>query len=223
MDMADAYPSASILGVDIAATQPPFVPPNCTFEIDDVEEDWPYRRAEFDFVHGRDLMTAVRDWPRLIAQAFTHLKPGGWIQLCSTIPGALSDDNTIPADSGYVESGRLYFDIAERMGAPLDAPKAWAKQMKDAGFENVQDEVYKLPMGAWARSKRLRTVGKMEQIMILDGGFEAYMLRGYTQVLSGRAEDLTAILERAKREVRDPSVHTYVQYWITYARKPFDS
>ncbi|KAJ4409040.1 hypothetical protein N0V91_002855 [Didymella pomorum] len=223
MDMADAYPSASILGVDIAATQPPFVPPNCTFEIDDVEEDWPYRRAEFDFVHGRDLMTAVRDWPRLIAQAFTHLKPGGWIQLCSTIPGALSDDNTIPADSGYVESGRLYFDIAERMGAPLDAPKAWAKQMKDAGFENVRDEVYKLPMGAWARSKRLRTVGKMEQIMILDGGFEAYMLRGYTQVLSGRAEDLTAILERAKREVRDPSVHTYVQYWITYARKPFDS
>jgi trans-aconitate methyltransferase len=121
MDMADAYPSASILGVDIAATQPPFVPPNCTFEIEDVEEDWPYRSAHFDFVHGRDLMTAVRDWPRLMTQAYAHLKPGGWIQLCSTIPGALSDDESIPPDSGYVDSGRLYFEIAERMGAPLDA------------------------------------------------------------------------------------------------------
>ncbi|KAE8862041.1 hypothetical protein PTNB73_07595 [Pyrenophora teres f. teres] len=96
MDMADKYPLANILGVDIAATQPAFVPPNCTFEIDDIEEDWPYRPDHFDFIHGRDLMTAVRDWPRLIQQAYAHLKPGGWIQLASTIPGALSDDNTIP-------------------------------------------------------------------------------------------------------------------------------
>ncbi|CAE7208265.1 hypothetical protein PTNB85_09282 [Pyrenophora teres f. teres] len=220
MDMADKYPLANILGVDIAATQPAFVPPNCTFEIDDIEEDWPYRPDHFDFIHGRDLMTAVRDWPRLIQQAYAHLKPGGWIQLASTIPGALSDDNTIPPNSGYVESGRLYYEIAEKMGAPLDAPRAWNAQMKDAGFVNVTDEVYKLPMGTWPRSKRLRTIGKLEQIMILEGGFEAYMLRGYTQVLGGRAEDLQIVLALAKREVRDPAVHTYVQFHITYAQKP---
>ena len=220
MDMADKYPNTEVIGVDIAATQPPFVPPNCVFEIDDVEEDWPYRPNHFDFVHGRDLMTAVRDWPRLISQAYAHLKPGGWIQLASTIPGALSDDNTIPPNSGYVESGRLYFEIAEKMGAPLDAPRSWAAQMKDAGFTDVQDEVYKLPMGPWPRSKRLRTIGKLEQIMILEGGFEAYMLRGYTQVLGGNADDLQIILALAKREVRDPSIHTYVQFHITYGQKP---
>ncbi|CAO2657158.1 Nn.00g032840.m01.CDS01 [Neocucurbitaria sp. VM-36] len=220
IDMADKYPNAEVIGVDIAATQPPFVPPNCIFEIDDVEEDWPYRPAHFDFIHGRDLMTAVRDWPRLLQQAYTHLKPGGWIQLASTIPGALTDDDSIPPNSGYVESGRLYFEIAAKMGAPLDAPRGWAEQMRNVGFKNVQDEVYKLPMGPWPRSKRLRTVGKLEQIMILEGGFEAYMLRGYTQVLGGRAEDLQIILALAKREVRDPNVHTYVQFHITYGQKP---
>lgn len=111
MDMADKY-QAEILGVDIAATQPPFVPPNCQFEIDDVEEDWPYRPNHFDFIHGRDLMTAVRDWPRLIAQAHTHLKPGGWLQLSCTIPDIHSDDNTLPANSGYKHAGDLYFDMA---------------------------------------------------------------------------------------------------------------
>ncbi|KAH7402917.1 S-adenosyl-L-methionine-dependent methyltransferase [Pyrenochaeta sp. MPI-SDFR-AT-0127] len=220
IDMADKYPNAEVLGVDIAATQPAFVPPNCLFEIDDVEEDWPYRPAHFDFIHGRDLMTAVRDWSRLIEQAYTHLKPGGWIQLASTIPGALTDDDSIPPNSGYVESGRLYAEIAEKMGAPLDAPRSWAEQMRVAGFRNVQDEVFKLPMGPWPRSKRLRTVGRLEQIMILEGGFEAYMLRGYTQVLGRRAEDLQIILALAKREVRDPNVHTYVQFHITYGQKP---
>ncbi|KAF5844117.1 hypothetical protein GGP41_010165 [Bipolaris sorokiniana] len=220
IDMADKYPNAEILGVDIAATQPSFVPPNCLFEIDDVEEDWPYRPAHFDFIHGRDLMTAIRDWPRVIAQAYAHLKPGGWIQLASTIPGPLTDDNTIPENSGYVETARVYFEIAEKMGAPLAAPRDWNAQMKEAGFINVQDEVYKLPMGPWPRSKRLRTVGKLEQIMILEGGFEAYMLRGYTQVLGGKVEDLQIILALAKREVRDPSIHTYVQFHITYGQKP---
>jgi hypothetical protein len=106
------------------------------------------------------------------------------------------------------------------MSAPLDAPLAWVSQMKDASFTNVQDEIYKLPMGPWPRSKRLRTIGKLEQIMILEGVFEAYMLRGYTQVLGGKAEDLQIILALAKREVRDPNVHTYVQFNITYGQKP---
>jgi hypothetical protein len=113
-----------------------------------------------------------------MGQAYNHLKPGGWIQLASTIPGALTDDDSIPPDSGYVESGRLYYEIAEKMGAPLDAPRAWAEQMRAAGFVNLQVVVYKLPMGPWPRSKRLRTVGRLEQIMILEGGFEAYVLRG---------------------------------------------
>ena len=220
MDMADKYPNTEIIGVDIAATQPNFVPPNCMFEIDDVEEDWAYRPAYFDFIHGRDLMTAVRDWPRLIRQSFTHLKPGGWIQLASTIPGARSDDDTIPPNSGYVECGRLYFEMAEKMGAPLDAPRSWAQQMRDAGFTDVEDVVFKLPMGSWPRSKRLRTVGKLEQIMILEGGFEAYMLRGYTQVLGGRPDDLQIILALARREIKDPNVHTYVQFHVTFGRKP---
>jgi SAM-dependent methyltransferase len=220
IDMADKYPNCEVMGVDIAATQPPFVPPNCQFEIDDVEEEWPYRPSHFDFVHGRDLMTAVRDWPRLMEQSYKHIKPGGWIELASTIPDVQTDDNTIPPNSGYVEAARLYFEMAEKMGAPLDGPRQWAEQMRAAGFINVQDVVYKLPMGTWPRSKRLRTVGKLEQIMITDGGFEAYMLRGYTQILGGRPEDLQIILALARREVRDPNVHTYVHFHVTYGQKP---
>lgn len=219
IDMADKFPAAEIIGVDIAATQPSFVPPNCIFEIDDVEEEWAYRTSHFDFIHGRDLMTAVRDWPRLISQAYTHLKPGGWMQLCSTIPEVHSDDNTIPPNSGYQEASRLYFEMAEKMNAPLDAPRKWADQMRAAGFVNVQDVIYKLPMGPWARSKRLRTVGKLELLMITDGGFEAYMLRGYTQILNGRPEDLQIILALARNEVKNPNVHTYVHFHVTYGQK----
>jgi SAM-dependent methyltransferase len=219
IDMADKFPNADVTGVDLAPAQPNFTPPNCFFEIDDIEEDWEYAPNHFDFIHGRDLLTAVRDWPRLLGQAFEHLKPGGWIQLASTIPDIQSDDNTLPANSNYLEAGRLYFEMAEKMGTPLDSPRKWRQQMLDAGFDNVRDVVYKIPMGTWPRSRRLRVVGRLEQMMLMEG-FEAFMLRGYVQILGGKEEDLAVVLTGARREITDPRVHTYVYFHITYGRKP---
>jgi hypothetical protein len=46
------------------------VPPNCTFELDDAESDWPYKPNLFDYIHGRDLYHSIRDWPRLVQQAY---------------------------------------------------------------------------------------------------------------------------------------------------------
>ena len=41
-DMAYAYPRAEILGIDLSPIQPGWVPPNCKFEVDDMELDWSY-------------------------------------------------------------------------------------------------------------------------------------------------------------------------------------
>ena len=45
------------------------VPTNCRFEIDDVEEPWTYKNA-FDFIHARDFLFSIRDWPKLVNQCY---------------------------------------------------------------------------------------------------------------------------------------------------------
>lgn len=45
------------------------VPPNCRFEIDDVEEPWTYRNT-FDFIHARDFLFSIRDWQALVNQCY---------------------------------------------------------------------------------------------------------------------------------------------------------
>jgi hypothetical protein len=47
------------------------VPPNLHFEIDDIENEWVYS-SQFDLIHARILGGAIRDWPRLIRQAFKY-------------------------------------------------------------------------------------------------------------------------------------------------------
>jgi len=142
IDVADRYPTADVIGVDIAATQPNWTAPNCRFEIDDVEQDWLYRKNSFDFVHAREFLFAIRDWPRLIGQAYDHLKPGGYLELSATVPRVGCDDGTCPPNSAYRELGSYFFDIAAAMGVNGDAPSLWRDQLLAAGFEDVQEHVY---------------------------------------------------------------------------------
>jgi SAM-dependent methyltransferase len=87
IDVADAFPSAEVLGIDLAPIQPEWqapsqpaafapsllivsrVPTNCRFEIDDAEEQWTYR-CQFDFIHSRDFLFSIRDWQKLVNQCF---------------------------------------------------------------------------------------------------------------------------------------------------------
>src|ERR1700761_85902 len=60
MDFADGHPSCETQGVDLSPIQPTFVPPNCHFSIDDVEDEWAYGPNHyFDFVHIRCLMGSI--------------------------------------------------------------------------------------------------------------------------------------------------------------------
>ncbi|KAE8309786.1 hypothetical protein BDV41DRAFT_546865 [Aspergillus transmontanensis] len=55
--------------MDLSPIQPQFVPPNARFLVDDYEDDWIYQ-DQFDFIHGRYLAGAVKDWRRLMTQAY---------------------------------------------------------------------------------------------------------------------------------------------------------
>lgn len=60
IEVADKLPSATVIGTDIAPVQPEWVPPNCTFQIDDVEEDWTFDGERFDYIHNRDFLHSIR-------------------------------------------------------------------------------------------------------------------------------------------------------------------
>jgi ubiquinone/menaquinone biosynthesis C-methylase UbiE len=150
IDMADKYPSASITGVDLAPTQPTWVPPNLQFEIEDIEEDWLYSKNSFDLVFGRELLMAIRDWPRVIEQAYEHLRPGGYLELEMTYPKTYCEDNSIDLEtSAYAESARLLFECGKQMNVPWDASLEWKEQFKATGFEDVTETILPIPIGRW--------------------------------------------------------------------------
>jgi hypothetical protein len=53
------------------------VPSNVSFEVDDAEAKWSYRKDYFDFIHARMLMGAFFDWPKFLEQCFRYESGSG--------------------------------------------------------------------------------------------------------------------------------------------------
>lgn len=220
IDAADQYATANVIGCDIAAVQPGWTPPNCTFEIEDVEHDWLWRKDHFDFIHGREFLLAIRDWPKLIKQAFEHLKPRtGYLELACSYPLVNSDDGSLPLDSAYAEIPKLFFEIGEATGASGAAPASYKRWMEAAGFVDVVETIYKVPSSPWPKNRRMKQIGALE-LGNFDSGMEAFTLRGHTSMLDRSPQQLQVIMANARRESRDPKIHSYLYFYDVYGRRP---
>ena len=69
VEVAEDFPNATVIGNDLSAIQPKWVPPNLSFEIDDCESEWNYS-TKFDFIHTRHMDFSIANWEKLMLQCF---------------------------------------------------------------------------------------------------------------------------------------------------------
>ncbi|KAK5995316.1 Methyltransferase pytC [Cladobotryum mycophilum] len=219
VEVADEYPGAQVLGVDIAPTQPQWVPPNCQFELDDIEQSWTWKPDSADFIFGRDLILSVRNFPKLIDQVYTHLKPGGWVEFQCAAVMLQCDDGTLPTESTFQAWADLMKSACSKYGTPVDDPAKWKDWFQERGFECVTEEVFKMPCTPWAKDKRLKLIGMWEQHN-LTNNLEGLTMRLFQKSLGWTEEEILVISAMLRKELRDLGVHTYWPFYVVYARKP---
>ena len=84
IDMAQQFPQAHIVGVDIALTSLPRILPNtCLFSQADVLQGLPFPSHQFDFTHQRLLVFGIPAprWPDVVRELVRVTRPQGWIEL----------------------------------------------------------------------------------------------------------------------------------------------
>jgi len=66
--MADRYPDAMITGMDVSPIQPQHKPANVGWIVHDMEKDWPFAAAYFDFIHLSLVHGCVADWDEMMTK-----------------------------------------------------------------------------------------------------------------------------------------------------------
>lgn len=219
MEVADQFPSAEVRGADIAHVQPDWVPPNCLFEIEDIEMPWTWAKNSFDLIHARSLMLSIRDWPRLIAQCYEHIKPGGWVELQTSNAKISCDDGSTPEDSGLMAFTKLAFEASEIAGFALSEFEKWKLYLEKAGFVDVVEVRYKMPSSPWPEDKRMKLIGAFEQHNMLTG-MSGMSLRLFSKAFGWSQERTERYLVDVRRDIKNLDYHSYWEFIIVYGRKP---
>jgi trans-aconitate methyltransferase len=145
IDFADEYPSVQVVGNDLSAIQPRWVPPNLKFIIDDVEAEWVYGPDEaFDFIHGRAMAGSIRNWPKLYSEIYKQVRPGGWVEIQEYETFLRSDDDTIDHATAIKQWQDTIEEASAQFGKRLNVAAMQKQHMIDAGYVDVFDYIYKV-------------------------------------------------------------------------------
>ncbi|KAI5815293.1 methyltransferase [Pyronema omphalodes] len=223
IDMADTYPSAEIIGVDLSPIQPHWVPPNCRFEVDDAEREWTFEPNSFDFIHIRNLAQGVQSWDTVLAQAWRCLKPGGWIELGEIETSPHSDDNSLPEDDGLRKFLILLQEGLEKMGRPGCVTVDFLRDnLKKTGFTDIESSTTKQTLAPWAKDPALKQVGALS-LMVSEEGYHSYGMAVFTRVLGMTGEEADKVCSAVRTSVLNKNRHSYIPYHVVYGRKPEDA
>lgn len=214
MDMADAYPGCDVLGVDLSPIQPGYVPPNCSFQVMDLEDEWDMA-DRFDLIHTREMSGfAIKDWSRFYNQSFASLKPGGWVESQEFDLNISSDDNTMPENSKVMEWQTLWEQGISKAGMTCRCyPEKMKQDAEAAGFINVTVLPFKMPIGTWPKDKTLQQSGLYTLVGLLDG-VSGLSLRVFTQLLGWTVEEMEVLLADVRKEWKNKKVHTYFPMYV---------
>jgi len=153
------------------------------FEVDDIEEPWTFTRP-FDFIHGKWLAGSIRDWPRLMQQCRDNVNPGGWVEFMDWDYTPRLADGSIEVRDNYVKKWHhiMMNGCEVKTGASASPGPLLKDLMTNAGFEDIKETVFKVPVGAWPRDKKLKEVGRFYRSSLEDG-LDAISLRILTTFL----------------------------------------
>lgn len=153
-----------------------------------------------------------------------HLKPGGYVEFQEMTYWPRSDDNTLTDTTPYAFRDFCYYvqmGVAN-LGLDLHMINRLPAAMRTAGFDDVTEARHKLPIGRWARDRKMRQKGIWFLRMILMEGLSAIAKRPLTQGLGWKAEQVEMFLVDVRKSLNDTGVHAYFPFTVVYGRKPLE-
>ncbi|KAF9872793.1 UMTA protein [Colletotrichum karsti] len=226
IDFADEFPASDVIGVDISPIQPSWVPPNCRFQFDDVEKPWTWS-PDFDFIHLRHMEACISDWPAFYDQIYAHLKPGGYFEMkdfdIEFRSQAYGDD--LPEDHIYRRWGKVFFEAANRLGKSMDQSRGnhkIADSLRAAGFVDVVEKTWSVPIGGWAKDPVLKEIGQCN-LEFHDESLEGFSMFLLTQVMGWERIPAAVFVAECRKALKDPELRTVILLQDVYGRKPGNS
>ncbi|RKK73056.1 hypothetical protein BFJ69_g9620 [Fusarium oxysporum] len=221
IDFADSFPDAQVIGTDVSPIQPGWIPPNLRFDIEDCTQEWTFAPNSQDYIHFRWLVGSIVDWDQLFKEAYRCLKPGGYIESHEALSRMDCDDGTITEKSAMHQWGKFFVEGGRKIGRSFTIVEDGVQRsaMEKAGFVNLVERDFKVPIGGWPKDPKMKEIGKYAQAT-LEQDIEGYVLFMANTVEGWTKEEVEVYISMLRRELRQGNMHPYYWQKVVWAQKP---
>ena len=120
-----------------------------------------------------------------------------------------TDDGTLTPDHPTSSWLDLLLGAARSIGRTPSPGPSLKKWVEDAGFTNVRERVFKMPIGPWPRNRWLKDLGLANAVQVLDG-LEGFSMRLLCDVAGWKEEEVKVLVAHVRRELKGGGLHVYV-------------
>lgn len=151
------------------------------------------------------------EWDDIYQKCFDNLEPGGYIEQLEPDVRATSDDGSLDPNSLLAGWGDTFVGCSERAGRSLDTHKTMKAKIEAAGFVDVQEHLYKCPIGAWPKDQLLKDAGKINHVHWSSGleGFAMFLLTRFGAPQPWTADEVKTYTSKVREELKVPNLHIW--------------
>jgi hypothetical protein len=81
----------------------------------------------------------------------------------------MSDDGSVTKDHFMAQWSQTLLEAAEMTGKTLTSYDTMVDQIKAAGFEDVHEKKFKMPIGGWSSDPKMKQVGRWNLLFCFEG------------------------------------------------------
>lgn len=170
---------------------------------------------------------SLADWPKLGGRIYEYagarksctrrtktrltinrnLNPGGWVEFQDFDLEFLSDDGTLTEQHDFRKWSRICLNglaAHGRTGCPGRNLRSYAE---GAGFVNIREERFKVPLGSWPKDPELKRTGMLNLVQMLDGvegSYKSMEAMGWTR------GEIEVFLASVRQEMKGTQFHSYI-------------
>ncbi|TDL19125.1 S-adenosyl-L-methionine-dependent methyltransferase [Rickenella mellea] len=224
--MAQEFPHAEVVGVDLAPNTAVPLPPNARLEFDDFNLGLSHYYDSFDVVHARGVSNGVADFRQFIHEAAKCLKPGGIILIADGDHNLLNERKELQeiafGDGGPGQSwlAREGTNALKRRGSSADERLILYEILSDCPLlEDVGEHSEFIPIGPWERGatpaedQKRHILGILERqalIGLIKSMGPLFISEGFPSTL------VNQMIDGTEKELNELTVHMYIRWRYTF-------
>ena len=156
------------------------------------------------------MLGSIIDWPSFVQRVSENVAPKGWVELQDFNLRYESEDGSLRESHSTYRWIKAIGDALARAGREPMVGENLAGWLREAGFVGVTEEVFTFPIGGWSDDARLRKIGLLSFVAILDG-LEAFSLRLLCDAAGWNEADVYALLAEVHDEFTSGKFHAQIK------------